>query len=428
MVVLLSCHAASVLSLITFPVAAWRMAAALVAVTAVAVIQCAHSLPGRVRWLPRPGHRLLLCQAVLALIPSFACPGTWTAAPGFLAGSLLLFLPQKRAWWAFGTLMIATGVVTFHLADDYDDVPYAVVASTSTGLVLYALMRITELLAEMHRSRLELARQAIVREQHRFARDLHDLLGYSLATIGVKTSLAARLLTHDLEQARTELAEIVTITQQAATDMREVVHRYRGMSLVAEVAAAESLLASIGVRATTRIGVEALNGATETVLATVLREGLANMMRHSSATQCVISAERDGEFVRFGVGNDGACVPRPRGAGADRQGGTGLASLAARVEGIGGRLDVGTDGGGWFRLYALVPLVPDTAAAAGPAVLSDPESFPDPAALADVAGVVALTAVPGATAVAAPTTVPDATTVPDPTGEPCEPARTPVAG
>ncbi|WP_424641114.1 sensor histidine kinase [Embleya sp. AB8] len=370
-VVLLSCQAASVWSVLSVPVTAWRMAAALVAVTAVALLQAAVSLPGRLRGLPRPGPRLLWPQAVLALVPSFACPGTWTAAPGFLAGSLLLFLPYRRAWWAFGALMCLTAVVTLRLADDFDDVPYALVASTSTGLVLYALMRITELLAEMHQSRLELARQAIVREQHRFARDLHDLLGYSLATIGVKSSLAARLLPHDVEQARVELAEIVTITRQAAIDMREVVHRYRGMSLVVEVEAAQSLLASIGVRATTRIAVEALNGATETVLATVLREGLANMMRHSSATQCEITAERDGGFVRFGVCNDRAGAPRPRGSGGLRQGGTGLASLAVRVEGIGGRLDVGTDEGGWFRLVALVP-------DADPAAVPDHDPAPVP--------------------------------------------------
>ncbi|MEU0936121.1 histidine kinase [Embleya sp. NPDC005971] len=418
-VVLLSCLAASVLSVLTFPVATWRMALALAAVTAVAVIQCAHSLPGRLRRLPRPGTRLLCCQAVLALIPAFVCPGTWTAAPGFLAGSLLLYLPQKRAWWAFGVLMFATGVVTFVLADDFDDVPYALVASTSTGLVLYALMRITELLAEMHQSRLELARQAIVREQHRFARDLHDLLGYSLATIGVKSSLAARLLPDDVEQARTELAEILIITRQAATDMREVVHRYRGMSLVAEVAAAESLLASIGVRADTRIEVDGLDATIETVLATVLREGLANMMRHSSATECVITAERDGDYVRFGVCNDRAGAAGSRGAGPGRLGGTGLASLAVRVEGIGGRLQVGIDGGGWFRLIALVP---------DPAAVSDPATRPDPAAVRDATAVPDPVAVPGPTTPPDPTTPPEPAAAPDPTGEPCDAAREPVAG
>lgn len=92
------------------------------------------------------------------------------------------------------------------------------------------------------------------------------------------------------------------------------------------------------------------------VLATVLREGVTNLIRHSDATQCRIEVRDLGTgFIRFTLANDGV-----RG-GRDARGGRrpgGLGNLAERLAAVGGRLTVDTDERGWYRVTAEAPSEP----------------------------------------------------------------------
>lgn len=346
--VISACYLASVASLLVVHTRPLIFSSAFTSVSAVTLIQFVHSMPRLLSRFSRIGYLPLVCQAALCVMVSIACPRIWTAAPGFVAGSLLLLFSRRWAWWTFVASVVVTSALMFRSGGTCDSAPYAVLLNPLIGVVLYALARMSMLMAEVYQSQ----RQAVTQEQHRFARDLHDLLGYSLTTISLKTKLASRLLPTDVTQAQHELSDIFTVTQQAVTDVREVVHRYRNMSLASEVAAAESLLASIGIRAKIRINTGPMPATTETVLATVLREGLANMLRHSSASQCVIAARHDDNVIEFTMSND-----RVGGTTWARniQGGTGLRSLAARVEALGGQLYAATDAQGWFHLKALVP-------------------------------------------------------------------------
>jgi len=56
----------------------------------------------------------------------------------------------------------------------------------------------------------------------RFARDLHDLLGYSLSAITLKAELARRLVSSNPGRARDETAELLDIARQALADVRLV--------------------------------------------------------------------------------------------------------------------------------------------------------------------------------------------------------------
>jgi Histidine kinase len=63
-----------------------------------------------------------------------------------------------------------------------------------------------------------------------FARDLHDLLGYSLSAITLKTELTHRLVSQRPEQAQHELVEILAISRKALAELRSVASGYRGLS------------------------------------------------------------------------------------------------------------------------------------------------------------------------------------------------------
>jgi two-component system sensor histidine kinase DesK len=96
------------------------------------------------------------------------------------------------------------------------------------------------------------------------------------------------------------------------------------------------------------------DGHADTILATVLREAVTNLLRHSKAEHCRIATRREGDLILLTVANDGL-VRAVRAAGADRDG-SGLGNLTARLAEVGGRLTWGVDDGDWFVLTAEIPI------------------------------------------------------------------------
>jgi two-component system sensor histidine kinase DesK len=153
------------------------------------------------------------------------------------------------------------------------------------------------------------------------------------------------------ELAREELADVVVFARQAVADVRLVANGYRAMSLAAEAGSAASLLAAAGIMADIEIDCGALDEKVDTVLATVLREAVTNLLRHSSARTCRLAASQAGECVTLVVANDGA----PRSSGVPHRDGGGLENLVARLEAVGGTLTIESHNGS-FGLLAAVPL------------------------------------------------------------------------
>jgi two-component system, NarL family, sensor histidine kinase DesK len=192
----------------------------------------------------------------------------------------------------------------------------------------------------------------------RFARDLHDLLGYSLSAITLKAELARRLVPVNPGRSRDEIAELLDIARQALADVRTVSSGYRNISLSKEAASVASLLTTAGIDARVEINCGPLDERVDTVLATVVRESVTNMLRHSQARTCSIEARQAGEVIVLRMLNDGV----PRSSATGRRGG-GLENLAARLEAIGGQLTV-TIRDGQFDLLAETPAKPPQAEAA----------------------------------------------------------------
>ncbi|MGH8938570.1 MAG: sensor histidine kinase, partial [Actinomycetes bacterium] len=233
-----------------------------------------------------------------------------------------------------------------------------------TGLVVYGLTRLSNLVTELHAARNELAEMAVAQERLRFARDLHDLLGYSLSAITLKSELTHRLLYKNPDKAQDELAEILDISRRALADVRSVARGYRELSLDAEAASARSVLVAADVDVRMDLDYGELPSRIGTVLATVLREGITNVLRHSKAEQCEISVRQSDGKVWLDIVNDGvpqAITPRAQ------RGGSGIPNLSARVAALGGKLTTGLDPDGRFRLHAMAPVPAAALADAQPA-------------------------------------------------------------
>lgn len=328
-------------------------ALALAALLASYGLQLVHSAPGLRYLRERFGMLTLALQALLALLPAAVCAFTWPGMFGLLAGSVLL-LAGGAAGPVLGAVVVAGAcAVGVLLQQDWRDWAFDGAATAAGGLAVYGTTRLAELVVRAHGAREQLAWRAVAQERRRFARDLHDLLGYSLSAIALKTDLAHRLVRAEPDRAMTELDSARDVAQQALTDVRAVARGYRDLSFAVEAESARSLLAAADIRA----GVDvrcAVPDTVGTVLATVLREGVTNVMRHSKATQCRIEVRDLGNgFIRFTLANDG--VRKGTGRPTLCQDVGGLGNLAERLAAVGGRLAVDTDERGWYRVVAEAP-------------------------------------------------------------------------
>lgn len=322
-------------------------------VVAVLVLQTLFFARRVLEFPSRAGNIALLVQAFLAYAP-FAIYGQgWIGIPGFLAGSVLLALPSPRSWGFFTGIVVSVGVIQLVLSGAGGDIAYSVISTSITGLVVYGMSRLSSLVQQLQSARIAIESMAVANERLRFSRDLHDLLGYSLSAITLKSELTRHLLTQHPDRAVSNLDEILVLSRQALADVRSVADGYREMSLFQEVKSVESMLAGADIEVSLKINQVPLSTSANTALASSLREGVTNILRHSDATRCEISLEQLGERVRFQLANDGV----PSSAPASRRSGSGLDSLTCRVRDLGGELNVRVnEPAGWFVLQAWVPV------------------------------------------------------------------------
>ncbi len=276
----------------------------------------------------------------------------WNGLVGPLASSALLLLTGFRAWVAFALVVAEAPVGAAVQGSSMVSSIEPALTAALCGLVVLGLARLTHLVCESRASQAETARRAVSRERRRFAMDLHDLLGYSLSSIALKSELIYQLVPSRPEQARKEIDEVLEISRQALSDVRLVARRYRGMSLESEVSSVESVLNSLGVVAHVDIRCGSLPPALDTALATAVREGVTNALRHAHVRHVTIRAIGEQEWVRLLVANDGLA------GGARGQpclGGDGLHNLASRFDDIGGHVDAGATDDGWFHLMCEAP-------------------------------------------------------------------------
>ncbi|MGX7828616.1 sensor histidine kinase [Actinokineospora sp. 24-640] len=300
---------------------------------------------------PPMSYLVLLLQAFLVYMPLLLIGPAWWSVPGFLAGSALLLLRPAAGWLVFIAVLVSVPV-----AKAANLVHPLIVANTAgglliTGLVVYGLTWMGRAVYQLRAARVELARIAVADERMRFARDLHDLLGLSLSAITLKTELAQRLMAVDQDRARQELAEIIDISRLALADVRLVANGYRELSLNEESRSAESVLVAADVDVRLEMHYGELSPEVRTVLATVLREGVTNVLRHSAkGARCEITVRQVDRMVTMEIVNNGVA-----GQPGLSPGGSGLRNLSARVARLGGQLTAGLSPDGTFRLSARVP-------------------------------------------------------------------------
>ncbi|WP_189765724.1 sensor histidine kinase [Streptomyces xanthochromogenes] len=348
----------------------WELVAGLLGFAAILGLQLGHSFPNLAPWSPRYRYATWAAQGLLTYLPILAFGVGWGGMTEFFTASAVLVFPATIGWPLFCLAAVGDSLVFLHYGTGWETGVYAVIEAVLIPLIVIGLSRMSDMIVKLHRSREELSRLAVASERLRFARDLHDVLGFSLSAISLKCELAYRLLADAPAKAHEELGEVLRTSRKALADVRSVSRGYREMSLSGEANAAVSMLSAAGIRTSMNVDGAALPAVVDTVLATVLREGLTNMLRHSKAEQCEIRAVcRDGSAV-LTLANDGIGRSRIPKSGTH----SGLAALDSRIQELGGTLTHGPDGQGWFRLKAVVPLPAHADGEPGPGRATAPEA------------------------------------------------------
>jgi two-component system, NarL family, sensor histidine kinase DesK len=343
------------------PDRAFVLGVGLTSVAALLVLVIWITSPAVEHWPPRRRLAMLLAEGLVVYLPLIVLGKAWAGTAGFFAGSALLLLSGWMAWALFaatvGSMLVGCIVAAAVLSNLSGYLAaYLTLTTLVSGLVLFGLTRLSILVRYVQAKRSELAQLAVISERMRFARDLHDLLGYSLSAITLKAELTRRLVGSNPGRARDELHEVLDIARQALADVRIVSSGYRNISLAKEASSVTSLLGVAGISAQVDINCGALDEKVDTALATVLREAVTNMLRHSTARHCAIEAGITADTIRLLVANDGV----PHQAATGRPGG-GLENLSTRMTATGGNLTARIRPDGWFEILAEAPRTPRTA-------------------------------------------------------------------
>ena len=188
---------------------------------------------------------------------------------------------------------------------------------------------------------------AQLEERARIERDLHD--GAQQRLLGSAAQMQAALLNGDPERVRAALETAVAEARTTVVDLRSLANGLHPAVLAdgGLDAALDDLSGRFPVSVAVSNPGRRYAPLVEATMWFVACEGVANAIKHAAPTAVEIQLEDAGPELRLVVIDDGR-------GGADPRGG-GLRGLADRVEAVGGRLTVSSDGGRGTRLEAVVP-------------------------------------------------------------------------
>ncbi|WP_166347501.1 sensor histidine kinase [Phytoactinopolyspora limicola] len=230
---------------------------------------------------------------------------------------------------------------------------------------------------QLRRSQAENARQAVVSERIRIARDLHDVVAHHVSVMGVQATAARRVLSTDYTLASQALEVIESTARGAVSELRGLLGVLRADPDDIDGQATGPVGAHVSspgveqvpqlVEETTRgagLSVEhAVYGAPREVPGTValsayrvVQEALTNVVKHARANHVDVRVRYLERWLEIEVIDDGrGGVPSRSGP---RTGGLGLVGMRERVAVHSGELEVGPRPAGGFVVRARFPLPP----------------------------------------------------------------------
>jgi signal transduction histidine kinase len=206
------------------------------------------------------------------------------------------------------------------------------------------------------------ARRRLDEERLRIARELHDVVAHTMATINVQAGVAAHVLPTHPEAVAESLQAIKAASKEGLRELRAILNVLRQADdadptqPAPGTARLEDLIA--GAR---RAGLETtftvtgdpvrLPATVDLAAYRIIQESLTNTIRHAGPATAAVSLGYQNDEVRIDVTDTGRGQPAITG-----NGGHGLAGMRERAAAVGGTVEAGPGAAGGFRVAARLPL------------------------------------------------------------------------
>lgn len=316
----------------------------------------------------RPLGALLASALLLFVYYASGYPGF---SPAFALTVQVYFASLAGRWrWA-------AGVTVFYICAGYVVVigfkHEPVLLMLGDSIPQLALMAVVILLGEYVRSRRSLAaetrerlRQAeesrereaarrVAEERLRIARELHDTVAHSMATITVQAGSALHLLGEGDDGSRAALTAIRRTGKAALAEMRATLgmlrdredaagHGLERMPALLDAVRSAGLTVEVVTSGEARVGPDVDHAAYR-----ILQESLTNVLRHAGpAARARVRLAYGEEELTIEVTDNGTGT-------SVGEGGNGLVGMRERAETVGGTLTAGPVPGGGFAVGARLP-------------------------------------------------------------------------
>ena len=274
---------------------------------------------------------------VLVLVPQY----------GVGLGSAALFVLAVRRTPRISGWGLGVAVVSAPLAVVGGDAQSAVVAGVSS----VAAWSLGELVRTRRLRRA--AQVALVAEQERaaLAREVHDIVGHSLATIIVQAGAAEDVFDERPDRSRESLRLIDASARAALDEVRATIDGCAHGHGLGDLPALAARLGGAGPRIELEVvgDVDVVAAETAGSVYRIVQESLTNVLRHSAAQQVRVRVGCGPTEVRISVDDDGPATSTPGE-------GSGLRGMRARAALHGGSLTAGATARGGFRVAARLPI------------------------------------------------------------------------
>ncbi|RKL66113.1 sensor histidine kinase [Salipaludibacillus neizhouensis] len=180
-------------------------------------------------------------------------------------------------------------------------------------------------------------------ERQRISRDLHDTLGQKLSLIGLKSDLAAKLISKNPYQARTEIKDVQNTARIALKEVRELVTEMRGTRLEDEIPRVQQILQAANIDFHFNGSLELPNTSliAENVVSMCVKEAVTNIVKHSGATNCSIIIESEDRDLAVKIKDNGIGIDTSK----SRAKKSGVKGMKERLEFVNGNLEIYAENG-----------------------------------------------------------------------------------
>jgi len=318
-----------------------------------------------------PAAVLLTSVGVLLLYYAAGYPPVGLELP--LAGAFFSTAEAGRIRLAVttGTILVAFAYI-FRIADGQDASRLLGYELPSTIVILAGAIAAGDALRSRRRQRREDRKMAelaaqnreqealriVESERNRIARDVHDVLGHTVAIIQLQAGIASETMSDDPATADEALTHIATASRSAMDELQFSLARLRSgqdesrepVLGINDLDALTEHFTSSGITTTLRRRGEthSVPAATDSTVYRVAQEALTNTARHSTAAHITLDVDVSAHQVCIDVHDDGH-------VSGDWYPGNGIIGMRERVALLGGTLSAGPRGDG-FHVHATIPL------------------------------------------------------------------------